>query len=163
MGTYHREDLAYWKLAAQLAAERKNEKWWQQHILAQIGADMRKWDLHGVASEWQFLRWLERKDAAQQSGTGARMARLLDEMGYSRGGMVRSYDSGGYLPVGLSMSWNGTGRPEPVGAAAGKPEVHVHLHGDLADGAIWDRMQARTLDYGYMNSGRPTGVWQPGG
>ena len=28
------------------------------------------------------------------------------------------YDRGGYLPPGLSLAWNTTGRPEPVGAAA---------------------------------------------
>jgi hypothetical protein len=34
------------------------------------------------------------------------------------GGKVNSYDSGGSLPPGLSMSWNGTGKPEQVGGAA---------------------------------------------
>jgi hypothetical protein len=29
------------------------------------------------------------------------------------------YDQGGWLPPGLSLAYNGTGRPEPVGAAAG--------------------------------------------
>jgi len=29
------------------------------------------------------------------------------------------YDNGGWLPAGLSLAFNGTGRPEPVGAAAG--------------------------------------------
>jgi hypothetical protein len=40
---------------------------------------------------------------------------------YSRGGQVPfgSYDSGGYLPPGLSLAHNGTGRPEPVGVVAG--------------------------------------------
>ena len=30
-----------------------------------------------------------------------------------------SYDSGGFLPPGLSLAYNGTGAPEPVGQAAG--------------------------------------------
>lgn len=34
------------------------------------------------------------------------------------------YDQGGWLPPGLSLAFNGTGRPEPVGPAAGG----VHLH-----------------------------------
>jgi len=29
------------------------------------------------------------------------------------------YDSGGYLPTGLSLAYNGTGRPEPVGHGTG--------------------------------------------
>ncbi|HEY3260372.1 MAG TPA: phage tail tape measure protein [Pseudonocardiaceae bacterium] len=28
------------------------------------------------------------------------------------------YDQGGYLPPGMSVAWNGTGRPEPVGVGA---------------------------------------------
>lgn len=36
---------------------------------------------------------------------------------YAQGGQVpfASYDSGGYLPPGISLAHNGTGRPEPVG------------------------------------------------
>jgi SLT domain-containing protein len=34
------------------------------------------------------------------------------------GGPYIGYDSGGWLPPGLSMAWNGTGRPEPVGAGS---------------------------------------------
>lgn len=47
---------------------------------------------------------------------------------YNRGGQVPfgSYDSGGYLPPGLSLAHNGTGKPEPVG---GVGDVHIHLHG----------------------------------
>lgn len=46
----------------------------------------------------------------------------LPPKGYSRGGQllslglpVGSYDAGGFLPRGLSIAHNGTGRPEPVG------------------------------------------------
>jgi hypothetical protein len=63
--------------------------------------------------------------------------------------------------VGLSMAWNGTGRPEPVGAGVA-PKIEVHMHGDFARDELWENMQVKTLNYGYMNSGRPTGVWQPG-
>ena len=30
---------------------------------------------------------------------------------------MRSFERGGYLPPGLSLAYNGTGRPEPVGGA----------------------------------------------
>jgi hypothetical protein len=39
------------------------------------------------------------------------------------------YDRGGWLPPGLSMAWNGTGRPEPVGMGG---EYHFHFHGPVA-------------------------------
>ncbi|MFJ9413039.1 transglycosylase SLT domain-containing protein [Streptomyces sp. NPDC101227] len=49
-------------------------------------------------------------------------ARMAAPGGYAGGGLVGapmipfgSYDSGGYLPEGLSLAFNGTGRPEPVG------------------------------------------------
>ena len=91
---------------------------------------------------------------------------LLREMGYSRGGLVRSYDSGGYLPVGLSMAYNGTGRPEPVGAAAmhsPKPlHVHVNLNGSEMATAIVPDLVAAVADYNYMNTGKPTGKLIPG-
>lgn len=32
-------------------------------------------------------------------------------------GQGHGYDTGGWLPTGLSLAWNGTGRPEPVGPA----------------------------------------------
>jgi len=44
------------------------------------------------------------------------LAGSVGPLGMAQGGMVRSYDSGGYLPPGLSIAHNGTGRPEPVGA-----------------------------------------------
>jgi hypothetical protein len=47
-------------------------------------------------------------------------ARMAEPGGYAAGGMIPfgSYDSGGYLPKGFSVAFNGTGKPEPVGAAA---------------------------------------------
>lgn len=118
--------------------------------------------VHGDA-----IRHLREQDARKFRAYTEQADMLLVEMGYRPvlpGPLLpsASYDRGGYLPVGLSMAFNGTGKPEPVGQAAGG-DVHLHLHGDLADDAIWERLQVRTLDYGYANSGRPTGVWQPGG
>jgi len=38
-----------------------------------------------------------------------------------------SYDSGGFLPTGLSLAHNGTGRPEPVGAVARTYNITVNV------------------------------------
>lgn len=50
---------------------------------------------------------------------------------YSQGGRVpvHSYDRGGYLPEGLSLAYNGTGRPEPVNVAAPNVQVHFYVDG----------------------------------
>jgi hypothetical protein len=42
-------------------------------------------------------------------------------------GRFRGYDAGGWLPPGLSLAYNGTGRPEPVGPAARTINVTVPL------------------------------------
>lgn len=49
---------------------------------------------------------------------GAYLASVIAPLGMARGGMVRSqsYDRGGWLAPGLTMAYNGTGRPEPVGS-----------------------------------------------
>lgn len=43
------------------------------------------------------------------------------------GGGYGGYDSGGWLPPGLSLAWNGTGRPEPVGPTAAGGGLTVNL------------------------------------
>jgi SLT domain-containing protein len=42
------------------------------------------------------------------------------------------YDRGGMLEPGLTLAYNGTGRPEQVipGGRGGSGEVHVHLHNE---------------------------------
>jgi phage-related protein len=40
---------------------------------------------------------------------------------------IGSYDRGGWLPTGVSLAYNGTGRPEPVGAAAGGGPVQLEV------------------------------------
>ncbi|MFT2016289.1 transglycosylase SLT domain-containing protein [Streptomyces sp. 796.1] len=56
---------------------------------------------------------------------------------YHLGGLVNSFDQGGFLPTGLSLAFNGTGRPEPVGhdlVPRGRGEgdcTHVHIHGNV--------------------------------
>lgn len=44
--------------------------------------------------------------------------------GFARGGMT-SFDNGGMLQPGATLAWNGTGRPEPVGAQAIQVEVQL--------------------------------------
>jgi hypothetical protein len=160
MGGYAAKDLQYWNLEAiahpAMTKARKAE-------IAHLEHEMHA---HALAHQPGWVKYYERKlQAFEHPETAKDAAELaaLQRQGFSSGGLVRSYDSGGYLPVGLSMAYNGTGKPEAVGGGAAAPEVHVHLHGDLADETLWERMQAKTLDYGYMNGGRPTGVWQPGG
>lgn len=52
------------------------------------------------------------------------------------------YDRGGYLPPGLTLAMNGTGRPEPVGGQ----EVHIHVHVDPAVAAATpDRKLGRAI------------------
>ena len=38
------------------------------------------------------------------------------------------YDQGGYLPTGLSLAYNGTGRPEPVGPTAAGNTYHININ-----------------------------------
>ena len=52
------------------------------------------------------------------------LASALSPVGMAGGGRVRSYDSGGFLPPGLSMAYNGTGSPERVG---GPTEISVRV------------------------------------
>lgn len=56
------------------------------------------------------------KEAAAYRALAAAMAAAGASTGTTA---ARSYDSGGYLPVGLSLAYNGTGRPEPVGHGLG--------------------------------------------
>jgi hypothetical protein len=51
-----------------------------------------------------------------------------------KGGLVQSYDRGGFLPPGLSMAYNGTGKPEPVGHASTVQNNSVTLTLNVANG-----------------------------
>lgn len=50
-------------------------------------------------------------------------------------GSYGGYDNGGYLPPGLSMAYNGTGRPEPVGVTAGQT-VNINIKVDQAIASV---------------------------
>ncbi|MER7280421.1 hypothetical protein ABT369_38890 [Dactylosporangium sp. NPDC000244] len=92
-------------------------------------------------------------------------AALLDELGLDIGGdpsgitvdgrrvPLGAYDVGGYLPEGLSLAYNGTGRPEPVipadrleRASGGRPApvINVYPAADLDERAV-ATMAARRL------------------
>lgn len=59
----------------------------------------------------------------------------LPPKGYALGGLIKgrgllpfgSYDSGGYLPTGISLAHNGTGRPEPVGHGLGGNTYSINV------------------------------------
>jgi SLT domain-containing protein len=77
------------------------------------------------------------------------------------GGKYVGYDSGGYLMPGLTLAYNGTGKPEMVSPNGGGAPVELHLHGDLAMDGLWDRLQVKTAQYNLRNSGRVNGGWSP--
>jgi len=71
-------------------------------------------------------RILNRVESRFAGGFWERLAKNMATT--ARGGMlgkVNSFDQGGYLPPGLSMAYNGTGRPEPVGAF--RPNINVRV------------------------------------
>lgn len=71
---------------------------------------------------------------------------------------VLSFDSGGYLPPGLSLAVNGTGAPEPVG---GGGEIHSHISVNLDGQQIWQAVQKETLRNNIRNNGVATGLMKP--
>lgn len=61
------------------------------------------------------------------------------------GGPYRPYDTGGWLPPGLTMAWNGTGAPERVlgpGEHRTGPAVHIE-HATFTDGADLDLLLSK--------------------
>jgi len=122
---------------------------------------------------------LEKKDSRKQDEYALEMSVLLDEMGFSPSlGVAEDqsrklvplghYDQGGYLPLGLSMALNTTGRPERVGDPGGSgggsdQPLHVHLNMDGREiaQAILPSMVGATAKYGIRNSGKVTGLMRP--
>lgn len=119
---------------------------------------------NGLSAKAQILDW----------GPGWRTNRLIDVAPYvmdalgastddtvgvsalAAGGKIASYDQGGYLPEGLSLAYNGTGRPEPVGHHLEQPTVVVNVtvegsvmaENDLAT-SIGDKIRAN-IRRGYI-------------
>lgn len=107
-------------------------------LMQTIGATFRANMLPGMGDIWNpvhnavaAIRYILRRygdiSRVQQANP------LAPPRGYEDGGLVQfgSYDEGGHLPTGLSLAWNGTGRPEPVGhhltPADRKVQVDVSL------------------------------------
>ncbi len=58
--------------------------------------------------------------------TGARVREVRSSRGYDwRWPKNAKYDSGGYLPPGLSLAYNGTGKPEPVLTSGDWSAIHA--------------------------------------
>lgn len=76
--------------------------------MASAGADWR----NSAATQ---IRWGLGYIKGRYGSPGAANAFQRSHNWYGQGGMVNSFDRGGYLPKGLSLAYNGTGRPEPVG------------------------------------------------
>lgn len=111
---------------------------------------------------------LKKIDASKIFKDREAMLMLMQEMGYalrySKGGAVPfgTYDQGGYLPTGLSLAMNGTGRPEPVGhGGGGVTHVHIEVGGREIANAIVPDMVGSVNRYSYRNTGRATGILRP--
>lgn len=119
----------------------------------------------GAATKAQILDWGPRGDLNRlidvapyvESAIGAVTNDTVTVAALAAGGKVGTYDSGGFLPEGLSLAYNGTGSPEPVipaskirgGDGATQVTVNVTVHGsvsteeDLVD-AIARGLQSRS-------------------
>lgn len=69
-------------------------------------------------------------------------------------GQGHGYDRGGFLPTGWSAAYNGTGRPEPVGAAAGGTVVNIHVHAPLMS----NPREISKMIADYINKGAVAGI-----
>jgi len=70
--------------------------------------------------------------SAMAPATQRQVKRAQANNGIFAGGGVTSFDSGGLLPKGLSLAYNGTGRPEPVGHDL-KGDTYVDIRLSLED------------------------------
>lgn len=103
---------------------------WQVNMIGGLGPQRRR--QFGLDSNDQlFDPWTNARAMAAISGGGRNWGpwstytsgayrRYMAAGGILGGGIpFASYDQGGYLPPGLTLALNGTGAPEPVGAAIG--------------------------------------------
>jgi hypothetical protein len=75
------------------------------------------------------------------------------------------YDNGGFLPPGLSLAMNGTGKSERVVAPhqeGGTMEATTPIIVQLDGKQIWTSMQQQTFKYNMRNRGQITGGMSPG-
>lgn len=82
----------------------------------------------------------------------------------ARGGPYVGYDSGGLLMPGLTMAFNGTGRPERVVAPSGAGEATVIHNVVNIDGRkIFEAVKPVVYQYNSRNSGNGNinGTWRP--
>lgn len=150
------------KAAARLIKERANINAEENSLSSRIRTIDRNYALVHNFPAW--LAKLKSTDAEKFRAYTDMADALAKSMGYSRGGLVPfgHYDRGGYLPTGLSMALNTTGRPEPVGHGPSGP-VHIHLEigGKQIAEAILPDLVSSVNRYTYRNSGRATGVLRP--
>ena len=71
---------------------------------------------------------------------GSFLSSVIAPLGMAMGGRVKTYDRGGWLAPGLTMAYNGTGKPEPVGSQA----LHVTFEVD-SSGSEFDRFMTAWL------------------
>lgn len=165
MNSYYLKDVMYSDILGKRAALTRHDIAIQAAIESDITRAMRK---HEYATAAGLRRALLRDIASDRAKFGMysrELEALFKGMGYSRGGRVPfgHYDRGGYLPTGLSMALNTTGRPEPVGGGGGPGVMHVHLNvgGQEIANAIVPYMVGSVNRYGIRNSGKATGIMKP--
>lgn len=116
----------------------------------------------------------QKGNAAQQIAWGLQY--ILGRYGSPGGAWAHElaygwYDQGGYLKPGLTLAYNGTGRPEMVGNPGGPMQsisdpggpIHIHLNvgGREIAKAILPSLISETGKYGIRNSGAVTGLMKP--
>jgi hypothetical protein len=140
--------------------------------IAKYSADVSKYqgDLSRENTYYSYagdISRLEKTDAAKLREFQEELRAVSRSMGYSQGGLIPfgHYDSGGYLPMGLSMALNTTGRPESVGGGGGGGDAPLHVHvevgGKQIAEAILPNIVSATARYGIRNSGKATGLLRP--
>lgn len=76
------------------------------------------------------------------------------------------FDTGGWLPKGVSMAMNNTGQPEKVLGPngvndSGVVHTHVYMDGNKIAECIQPKLVAYNGRYTLRNSGKATGIWKP--
>lgn len=82
----------------------------------------------------------------------------------SRGGGYVGYDSGGYLMPGLTLAYNGTGRPETVSPPGAGTEGQLHAVVNIDGKSVFDALTPYAYQKASRNSGNVNAgsYWTPG-